>query len=343
MCYGKAGKIQEAIGLQREVLAFREESLGPDHPKTLMTLNNLAYSLGLAGNKTGAQELYEKLVNRYRNALGEDHRNTTNAMSKLGQSYWTDKQFEPAIKLFEEVLAIKSRNLGRDHLETQMAIVMLGIVYKDAGQTHKAIPLLEETYQNSENYPSLNTYVGHLRQAYLQSNRVPELIGLVKEMVTRARDSSDSEQLDIELRQGGEDLMNVGSYEAAEKLLAEYLRRMKAACASKWREFHAQSLLGAAFLEQSKFGDAAPLLQGGYEGLTEQAEFMPSEDRKKLLVSALERLIELAKSTENDEDLKKWQAELKSLQDEDSNEPSAPIGVNPVGIPQIAKVDFSNC
>jgi hypothetical protein len=40
--YKRAGRLDKALPLYRETLKLQKEKLGPDHPDTLTTMNNLA-------------------------------------------------------------------------------------------------------------------------------------------------------------------------------------------------------------------------------------------------------------------------------------------------------------
>jgi hypothetical protein len=47
--YRAAGRLDEAITLREQTLAARERVLGPDHPHTLTSRNNLASAYQAAG------------------------------------------------------------------------------------------------------------------------------------------------------------------------------------------------------------------------------------------------------------------------------------------------------
>jgi Tetratricopeptide repeat len=55
-----AGRTAEAIPLHEKTLADRERVLGPDHPNTLGSRNNLAHAYNAAGRTAEAIPLYEK-------------------------------------------------------------------------------------------------------------------------------------------------------------------------------------------------------------------------------------------------------------------------------------------
>ena len=61
------GRGAEAIRLHEETLADRERVLGPDHPDTLKSRNNLASAYQEAGRTAEAMSLHEK------NQIGRAH------------------------------------------------------------------------------------------------------------------------------------------------------------------------------------------------------------------------------------------------------------------------------
>ena len=60
--------------------------LGPDHPATLLTRNNLAHWLGEAGDTTGAAQAYRELLADRLRVLGPDHPDTLTTRNNL--AHW---------------------------------------------------------------------------------------------------------------------------------------------------------------------------------------------------------------------------------------------------------------
>ena len=59
---GKLGKHEEAEAMEREVLAARQEVLGPRHPDTLGAMNNLAITLGRLGKRAEAEAMEREVL-----------------------------------------------------------------------------------------------------------------------------------------------------------------------------------------------------------------------------------------------------------------------------------------
>jgi Tfp pilus assembly protein PilF len=66
----------EARTLSERALAIYEKTLGPDHPNTASTLNNLGGLLEEQGDLAGARPYFERAVAICERTLGPDHPTT---------------------------------------------------------------------------------------------------------------------------------------------------------------------------------------------------------------------------------------------------------------------------
>ncbi len=57
--------------------------LGPEHPDTLSTLQNLAVTLYAQGDLSGARERYERALAAYERILGLEHPDTLSTLQNL--------------------------------------------------------------------------------------------------------------------------------------------------------------------------------------------------------------------------------------------------------------------
>jgi tetratricopeptide (TPR) repeat protein len=81
--YESQGKYDLAEPLLKRALAIREQSLGPDHPKTATSLNNLAVLSKTQGKYDLAEPLYKRALEIYERALGADHPDTIQIRENL--------------------------------------------------------------------------------------------------------------------------------------------------------------------------------------------------------------------------------------------------------------------
>ncbi|WP_322751715.1 MULTISPECIES: helix-turn-helix transcriptional regulator, partial [unclassified Frankia] len=110
-----AGLVTAAADHYRHLHAAAAHRLGPDHPDTLNTRNNLAYLRGKAGDPGGAAAATEALLADYLRVLGDDHPDTLNTRHNLAR--WRGQAGDPggAAAAYEALLADRLRVLGPDH------------------------------------------------------------------------------------------------------------------------------------------------------------------------------------------------------------------------------------
>jgi len=68
----RAGRYDEAITLQKRAISRLEGVSGDDHLRTIGALNNLGYTLTLAGRFDEAHECYDEALDRLVRTIGED-------------------------------------------------------------------------------------------------------------------------------------------------------------------------------------------------------------------------------------------------------------------------------
>ena len=144
------------LGLPNEALALRgalsvvEEVLGPDHPDTLVSRNNLASAYESAGRLGEAITLIEEVLADRVRVLGEDHPDTLISRNNLAAAYRAAGRLGEAIPLYEQVLADRVRVLGDDHPHTLTSRNNLAHAYQAAGRHHEAINLFKDTLKVCE-------------------------------------------------------------------------------------------------------------------------------------------------------------------------------------------------
>ena len=108
----------QAIAVGEPLLADLDRVLGPDHPDTLASRNNLAAAYRAAGRFAEAIALHERTLAGRERVLGPDHPATLNSRNNLAAAYQEAGRFAEAIALFERTLADMERILCPDHPRT---------------------------------------------------------------------------------------------------------------------------------------------------------------------------------------------------------------------------------
>ena len=117
--------------------------LGPDHPDTLSSMNNLAAPTMPRPARRGLK-LYEETLGDTKAKLGPDHPETLTSHEQPGQRLRGRGRHAEALKLREETLALKKAKLGPDHPDTLETMNNLAEATMPRPAA-EALPLHEET------------------------------------------------------------------------------------------------------------------------------------------------------------------------------------------------------
>jgi tetratricopeptide (TPR) repeat protein len=105
--------------LYERALSITEQALGPMHPNTARSLNNLAGLLESQGEYGAARPLYERALAIREQALGPLHPDTATSLNNLAGLLGSQGEYGAARSLYERALAICERSLGVDHPTTR--------------------------------------------------------------------------------------------------------------------------------------------------------------------------------------------------------------------------------
>jgi tetratricopeptide (TPR) repeat protein len=78
------GKYAEAFEVARQALTLAETALGPEHPDTLRSVNNLAALYDTQGRYAEAEPLYQRVLAARETVLGREHPETLTSVNNLG-------------------------------------------------------------------------------------------------------------------------------------------------------------------------------------------------------------------------------------------------------------------
>ena len=103
-------------------LALRERGLGPQHPQTAISLNNLAELYRAQGNYAAVRPLYERALAMSERGLGPEHPQTALSLNNLAALYYAQGNHEAARPLYDRALALRERGLGPEHPQTAASL-----------------------------------------------------------------------------------------------------------------------------------------------------------------------------------------------------------------------------
>ena len=108
----------QAISAGEAVAADSARMLGPDHPDTLASWNNLAIACQEVGRTAEAVRLHERALAGRVRALGPEHPDTLASRNNLAIACQEVGRTAEAVRLHERALAGRVRVLGPDHPDT---------------------------------------------------------------------------------------------------------------------------------------------------------------------------------------------------------------------------------
>ena len=121
--------------------------LGPDHPDTALSLNNLAVLYDSQGKLTEAEPLYRRALEIRERVLGPDHPDTALSLNNLAVLYQVQGKLTEAEPLYRRALEIRERVLGPDHPDTALSLNNLAVLYDSQGKLTEAEPLLSPRWR----------------------------------------------------------------------------------------------------------------------------------------------------------------------------------------------------
>ena len=149
---GHRAGYREALPLFQRALSLRETSLGPDHPDTATSLNNLAVLLQDQSNLAAARPLFERALAIRETAFGPEHLVTATSLNNLVLLLQVQGNLAAALPLSRRALAIFEARRGPDHHETATCLHYLARLHRDMGDLaaaltvhRRALPIFEAT------------------------------------------------------------------------------------------------------------------------------------------------------------------------------------------------------
>jgi len=169
----------EAEPLYQCAIAIFEIALGPGHPHTAASLNNLAGLYGSQGRYGEAERLCQRALAIEEKALGSDHPSTATSLNNLAGLYYSQGRYPKAEPLYKRALAIKEKTLGPDHPDTATSLNNLALLYHDQGRYPKAEPLYKRALAICEkalapDHPDTAASLNNLAGLYYSQGRYAE-------------------------------------------------------------------------------------------------------------------------------------------------------------------------
>jgi serine/threonine protein kinase/tetratricopeptide (TPR) repeat protein len=177
--YKGLGLYDKAVKAHELAVSVRSSSLGPDHPDTLASRNDLGKALVAMGRTSDAIPLFSQNLKLHEAKLGRYHPDTLTSRSELADACGRSGRAAEAARLHEQTLELCEANLGHDHPLTRQLTQNLMQIYYSASDFDKALPYYLETYRsflNKEGAQTIGTVLAmrDLAEVYSRLKRYDE-------------------------------------------------------------------------------------------------------------------------------------------------------------------------
>jgi tetratricopeptide (TPR) repeat protein len=226
----REGRYAEAIPLVERALYLREKNLGPEHPDTGTSLNNLALLYDEIGAYRKAELLLQRALAIAEKIFGPDHRDTATCIANLAALYRATGAYAKAEPLYQRALAIRENALGPEDPDTASSLNGLAAFYQDLGVNEKAEVLYKRALTINEKvlgaeHPDTATSLNNLAVLYKRNGSYAEAESMYLRALTIRAKALGPEHADTarSLNDLGMLYLTIGEYAKPELLLQRAL------------------------------------------------------------------------------------------------------------------------
>lgn len=178
-CLNSDGRYDEAEMLLGQVVETWKQVLGPEHPGTLTSMDNLALLYMKQGRWHQAEELEIQVMGNRKLTLGPEHPDTLSSMNHLALTYCNRLRWKEAEELIMQIVNAWRHSLGPEHPHILPSMNTLVVIYWLRGRWKEAEELgvkVVETYKRvlGPEYPATLTSTGNLAATYFVQKRWKE-------------------------------------------------------------------------------------------------------------------------------------------------------------------------
>jgi eukaryotic-like serine/threonine-protein kinase len=228
--YGKLGLYVRAQALLTQAVDIRRRVLGPTHPQTLNSMDDLGWTLNREGYYTEAEKLQRETLDLRRHVLGPEHPDTLTSMTNLASTLTQEGHYPEAERLQRGTLDIQRRVLGPEHPEALRSMTNLANTAYRAGQYTEAEKLQQETFDIQRRvlgveHPDTLRSMSNLANTLGREGRYTEAEKLQRETLDLRRRILGPEHADtlVAMTDLAVSVRRQGRYTEAEKLEREAL------------------------------------------------------------------------------------------------------------------------
>ncbi|KAI9923368.1 hypothetical protein MW887_009938 [Aspergillus wentii] len=166
-CLDYDGRYGEAETMYWKALKYKEKVVGPEHPNTLASVNNLGSVLERQGRYEEAEAMHRRALEGYKKVLGPEHPSTLTSVSNLSSVLSRQGKYEEAEATHRRALEGSEKVLGPEHPDTLTSVNNLGSVLSSQGKYEEAKAMHRRGLEGYEKvlgpeHPSTLTSVNNL-------------------------------------------------------------------------------------------------------------------------------------------------------------------------------------
>jgi tetratricopeptide (TPR) repeat protein len=246
----------------------RKTKLGSDHPQTLYSMCNLAWTYCNEARWGEAEKLQLKVMNAREVKLGCDHPGTLTSRRDLAWTYERQGRWDEAEKLQIEVMNARQAKLGSDHPHTLISRKNLAWTYQSQGRWDEAEKLQLEVMNARQvklglDHPDTLTSMGDLASTYRCQGRWDEAekleVGVMD--ATQAKLGSDHPHTLSSMNNLALTYQNQRRWDEAEKLQVQVMNARQAKLASDHPDtLTSMANLALTYWNQGRLDEAHSLL-----------------------------------------------------------------------------------
>ena len=174
---------EQARRLFETTLSICEQTFGPEHQQTCVSLSYLALLFRDNGDFERARPLFERVLEIQEKIFGTEHRETATALNNLALVLRAEGDVAKARELHQRALAIRETVLGVDHPITAVSLNNLAFLLKSQGDLTGAQPLFERALAIREatfdpDHPETNIARGNLASLFLEKGNAEKALEL---------------------------------------------------------------------------------------------------------------------------------------------------------------------
>jgi Tetratricopeptide repeat len=140
-----------------QVVEVRKMVLGPEHPGTLTSMNNLALTYQSQGQWVEAETIQVHVMETRKTVLGPDHPGTLDGMWNLSYTWKQQGRDSDALAMLEACVQLRNQKLGSNHPDTISAAATL-----------------KEWQTSARHRPSASSPPGNSSERHANDNHQPE-------------------------------------------------------------------------------------------------------------------------------------------------------------------------